>query len=522
MVKRSVLCASLLAGASFPLLAGPALARNSSLAGAPDTPPVSASDITTDVAADVATARAQAAIAAAGRRQDGPSFSAAPAAPPNVLYRALGEPENWRIGGSFRARAEGIANQFRPVPAFAANDILNSYLTTLHVEYGIKGPVRLGVELFDSRGFFQQRNSSASTTEINALEPGQAYLTLDTGDLGGDGAKSSLTVGRFTKNIGSRRLVSRQQFRNTINAYTGASFDWQGANRDKFTALWVMPHTRLPDDVDGILDNGIEFDRESLNLQLFGASYTFADILGGTFELYGYGLYEQDSGTGPRSVQTRDRRLFTPGLRLARRPRVGAFDYDFEAIYQTGLARETAAATDLRDLTVSAYFVHAEVGYTFEHAWRPRLSLHYDHASGDRNGDGRFSRFDTLFGARRFEYGPTGLYGPVQRANLISPSIRAEIAPSKVWDAFIAYRPLWLASATDTFAATLVRDRTGRSGTFAGHQIEGRLRTWIVPDAMILETGLAYLAKGDFLRNAPNAPDTGDTFYGYLNTTVFF
>ena len=509
-MKQSVLYASLLAGAFAPPLAGPALAQ-----GAPAGGPPSA-------VTEVSTARTQVGTAAARRKQDGPYFAAAPAQPPNFLYKALGEPENWRISGSFRPRVEGIANQFRPVPTFAANDILNSYLTTLHVEYGVKGPVRLGVELFDSRGTFQQRNSSAFTTEINALEPGQAYLNVDTGDLGGEGSKSSLTLGRFTKNIGSRRLVSRQQFRNTINAYTGVTFDWQGVGKDKFTALWVMPHTRLPDDVNGILDNGIEFDRESLNLQLFGASYTFANIFGGTFELYGYGLYEQDSGTGLRSVQTRDRRLFTPGMRLARQPQVGAFDYDFEAIYQTGLARETAAATDLRDLTVSAYFVHAEVGYTFAHEWKPRLSLHYDHASGDRNNDGKFSRFDTLFGARRFEYGPTGLYGPVQRANLISPSIRAEITPSKVWDAFIAYRPLWLESATDTFAATLIRDRTGRSGTFAGHQIEGRLRYWIIPNEMILDTGLAYLAKGDFLRNAPNAPDTGNTFYGYLNTTLFF
>lgn len=321
-MKRSVLCASLLAGAFIPplALASPALAQSGFLAGPAPT------------ATEVATAKVQAGIAASRKKQDGPYFAAQPAQPPNFLYRALGEPENWRISGSFRPRVEGIANQFRPVPTFPANDILNSYLTTLYVEYGIKGPVRFGVELFDSRGYFQQRNSSAFTTEINALEPGQAYLNFDTGDLGGEGSKSSLTVGRFTKNIGSRRLVSRQQFRNTINAYTGVSFDWQGLGKDKFTALWVMPHTRLPDDLNGILDNGIEFDRESLNLQLFGASYTFANIFGGTFELYGYGLYEQDSGTGLRSVQTRDRRLFTPGLRLARQPRVGEFDYDFEGI----------------------------------------------------------------------------------------------------------------------------------------------------------------------------------------------
>ena len=72
---------------------------------------------------------------------------------------------------------------------------------------------------------------------------------------------------------------------------------------------------------------------------------------------------------------------------------------------------------------------------------------------------------------------------------------------------------LFLASCTDSFALTGVRDRTGQSGNFAGHQIEGRLRYWIVPDAMMLETGAGYLFKGRFLRDAPNAPDTA---YAYL------
>ncbi len=449
-----------------------------------------------------------------------PYFKAIPGKPLFSLYDALGKPDNLKISGTFRPRAEGIANQFRPA-TFARDDVLASFLTTVFVEYDA-GRVKIGGELFDSRGYFQKRNSSAFTTEVNALELGQAYLDIGLSDVTGEGSKSSLTVGRFTKNIGSRRLVSRQQFRNTINAYTGVSFDWRGANKDQLTLLWTMPHTRLPDDIPGILDNGIEFDRESLDLQLFGGSYTFANVFGGSLEVYGYGLYERDSGTGLRSVQTRDRRLFTPGIRLARTPRPGEVDYDLEAIYQTGLARDTAAATDTRDLDVSAYFLHAEAGYTFDAAWLPRVALQYDHASGDSANRSTFTRFDTLFGARRFEYGPTGLYGPVQRANMISPAVRFEITPSPVWDAFVAYRPLFLENPTDTFAATQIRDRSGRSGRFAGQQIEARLRYWIIPDAMLLDTGAAYLIKGRFLRDAPNAPDTGDTFYGYLNTTIFF
>ena len=72
---------------------------------------------------------------------------------------------------------------------------------------------------------------------------------------------------------------------------------------------------------------------------------------------------------------------------------------------------------------------------------------------------------------------------------MISPAVRFEVTPSPIWDAFVAYRPLFLADRTDSFAATGVRDRTGRSGNFAGQQIETRLRYWVIPDAMLLDTG---------------------------------
>jgi hypothetical protein len=39
---------------------------------------------------------------------------------------------------------------------------------------------------------------------------------------------------------------------------------------------------------------------------------------------------------------------------------------------------------------------------------------------------------------------------------------------------------------------------------------------------MLLDTGVDYVIKGSFLRDAPNAPPTGDTFYAYFQTSVFF
>jgi hypothetical protein len=110
----------------------------------------------------------------------------------------------------------------------------------------------------------------------------------------------------------------------------------------------------------------------------------------------------------------------------------------------------------------------------------------------------------------------------VQRANLRSPAIRLEVTPDPRWDAFVAYRRLWLDNAKDSFASTGVRDATGRSGRDAGGQVEARVRFWVVPKAVRLEGGAAILNKGRFLEAAPNAPKDGDSRYGYVDLTFTF
>lgn len=436
-------------------------------------------------------------------------------APNGLLYEALGSPPNWKISGSFRIRMEGIGGQFRP--NLPDGDRFLSLRTTLFAEYDT-GPVRIGGELFDSRGYLEKHRTSVGTTEINTFELGQAYLGFDLDSALGLRTTSTVTVGRFTMDEGSRRLIARNQFRNTINAFTGLRFDWQDAGGDTVRLFYTLPHTRLPNEAGKIRDNDAEWDRESLHLRFFGGSFTKANVLDGTLQLYAYRLYESDTARFP----TRNRRLITPGARLARAPAAGRIDWDFEGVYQTGHVRNTAGAADTKDLSVSAYFFHAEFGKTFRLPWSPRLTLQYDQASGDRSGRNTYNRFDTLFGARRGEYGPTSLYGAVQRANIRAPALRLEITPDKRWDAFAAYRPMWLLTATDSFAATGVRDAGGDSGKFAGHQIEARVRYWVVPKRARLDMGATYLIKGRFLRNAPNAPDAGDTTYGYMDLTFTF
>lgn len=259
------------------------------------------------------------------------------------------------------------------------------------------------------------------------------------------------------------------------------------------------------------------WDRESFDLRLWGGLVARPKTLAGaTAEIGYFRLQERDAPGRP----TRDRDLHTVSARLIRNPKAGHWDFEAEGIYQFGGIAQSQAAGASR-LPVAAWFVHADAGYTFSGSARLRLSVEYDHASGD--GPGRtFRRFDTLFGMRRADLAPAGIYNAIGRTNLVTPGIRAEVAPGKRLDAFAVYRAMWLADRTDAFSTTGVRDASGGSGRFAGQQVEARLRYWLVPGFLRAEVNGVWLAKGRFLKTAPNAPRTDDTHYLATGVTATF
>jgi hypothetical protein len=229
-----------------------------------------------------------------------------------------------------------------------------------------------------------------------------------------------------------------------------------------------------------------------------------------------YHLDERDAPERP----TRDRALDTVSLRVIRAAAPGAFDYELEGMHQWGSVRDGLAANAAR-LEVSALFAHADAGYTFDAPWRPRLSLEFDYASGEEAG-GAFTRFDTLFGMRRADLAPAGIYAALSRANIVTPALRLELVPSPRFDAFMALRGMWLASATDSFSGTGIRDASGASGHFAGYQWEGRARYWLFPDALLFEADAVLLFKGRFLETAPNVVTSDNTRYLSFNLSAFF
>jgi hypothetical protein len=431
---------------------------------------------------------------------------------PWTLEDAIGNPDGLKISASIRARFETLHNQFRP--GLDRNDDLLTFQTDIAVEYD-GGPIRIGGELIDSRAYDGGPGSAVSTGEVNALEPVQAYIGADFGSVLGKGTTSTLDAGRFTLNLGSARLVGRNNFRNTTNAFTGVKFEWHGAAKERLVLFYTYPQQRLPSDKAGILDNRIVWDHEGSDQVFWGGFFNKPKIVGTTgLDLYFYALDEHDRP----GQATRDRHLFTPGARFYRQPAPGKLDYEFEYAYQFGHV-STSTAPGAPRVNVSAQTLHADLGYQFAAPWQPRLSIEYDLATGDKPG-GDYGRFDSLFGTRRSDWGPSAIYGPLGRSNISSPGFRLEVKPSKRLDAFVGYRAAWLDSATDSFASTGVKDSIGSSGKFAGHQIEARARYWLIPKMLRWEAGGAVLFDGRFLRTAPNANGFGDTVYGYTDITL--
>lgn len=421
--------------------------------------------------------------------------------------------QGFSLSGTSRFRYEAIDGQARV--GFNKSDDLFDIRTTLLGQY-VEGPVRIAAELWDSRVYGDRRGTPVTTGEVNALEFVQAFVEVKAHEPFGGSSSAAVQAGRFILNLGSRRLVAADDYRNTTSGYTGLRVDagWRGGWRA--TAIYTLPQQRRPDDSEGLRDKRVVVDHEGWDQVLWGGviSHTLAPAAP-MAELSFFHLGEHDTPGRP----TRDRSLDTVSARLIRQPAPGHSDFEVEGIAQLGHVSASLAPTAPRQ-SVRAWFLHASVGRTLRATWSPRVSLEYDHASGDKPG-GHYGRFDSLFGMRRADYAPAGLYNAVQRANLISPAIRLQLTPDKTTDGFILYRPMWLAAREDAFATTGVRDPSGRSGRFAGHQIDGRIRHDLTR-FLRLELDGTLLAKGRFLRDAPNATPGGWTRYIAMNATVSF
>jgi hypothetical protein len=455
------------------------------------------------LAPEAAPALAQEAAAASGAKPKGPWR----------LSPALGLPKWLKLGGTQRTRYEALWGDFRA--ATPGDDDLFALRTTLRADLDFS-PVVASFELMDSRQYGIDDPARLNTTVVDAVELIQYWAGLRFG--GGD--EGLVLAGRHTMDIGTRRLVARNRFRNTTNTFTGLNATWDDGSGASARAFAVVPVNRLPTDADSLDDNEIELDEDAEDTWFYGLYASTPDLVSEVAgEVYWFYLDESDAP----GEATRDRSLHTPGLRVWKEPAETQVDFEVEAAYQFGDSRATTSGSDTTDLDHQAHTEHVEVGYSFESEWSTRLIAQFDHASGDRDpNDGDNERFDLLFGARRFDFGPTGIFGPFARSNIMSPGLRLFFQPSDRVDVMLVDRFYWLASDTDAWTTAGVRDPSGQSGDYLGNMPELQVRWHAVPKNILVDTGFAYLFQGDFPEDAPNANGQGDSAFAYLEVTFTF
>jgi hypothetical protein len=391
-----------------------------------------------------------------------------------------------------RSRYESVSNRFRL--GESGGDQQLAQRTRLRFEFwDVERPLSFFVELQDSRVHLSDSGSYVNASHVDETDILQLQLRIGSESLPGTDIPFRLQLGRFTMDLGGRRLFARNQWRNTTNALDGLTCLLGGNESWHVTAFLARPVFRLPKRLDFSDPDthiwGVFLRRTERRLD---------------FDVYYFGRHENDE------TLTR-RRYTTLGSRVFKNPAPGEVDFEIESVFQFGKQGE---------LDHLAHFQHGEIGYSIDARWAPHLTFAYDHASGDRDPeDERHGRFHMPFGARRFELMPTGIFNPFYRANLATPGFRITLTPSGRLDVMASYRAFWLAQSRDGWEGSGLRDPSGASGSFVGNHVEARLR-WTAVGGTTFEAGWARLFKGSFPDRVPGSPRTGDSSLFYFSVDV--
>lgn len=426
------------------------------------------------------------------------------------------------VGLDYRARFESRNNDFRRNRQTNDNPILLRTRGFVAIK-DILDPLRFTLEVEDARRNNSQFTREFDTRDVNLVEPIQAYLELyfeetplGKDDLGND-RPISIKAGRHAFEYLDRRLLARNEWRNTTNNFQGVRVaigqqknDWQ------VDLLALKPVQRFTQKLD-------EVDHAQDLFGVIGDWRRWSEVA--TLQPY-YLLLKQDgsrvefdaNGADARPNTRIDREIHTAGLRAYGVLGKSGWDYDVNYAKQWGKQdQRNAAGVFQAELDHDAYAYNLEAGYTFVHPWKPRLSASYGFASGDESpnaSEGKNQRFERLFGFAR----PWSNNDYFQMENISAPKVRVEFEPKlsfleglKIDAGYSWYR---LDSATDRWNGAGLRDNTGNSGKDVGEEVDVRVRFPINKYSSV-NLGYAYFWAGDFTKNTtrnatPGGLTTGD------------
>ncbi|MDT7041471.1 alginate export family protein [Candidatus Nitronereus thalassa] len=420
---------------------------------------------------------------------------------------ALHLPQWLDLGFEHRTRFEVYDHPWRPSQAMGQTD--GQIEQRSRVRVGLQGgPFKFLFEGQDSRTHLDDPGDFVNDSIRNEMDILQLMVSATANNFLATGLRADFHFGRLTMDFGRRRLIARNGYRNTTNAFDGMHGQLAKGQDWRVRIFLVEP----------VLRDDVRLDEQSQRNLFWGVYGETLQMPWMRLNVYYFGLNDQQS-----PALNQQRTFSTFGLRVYEEPEIGRADYEVETVWQTGKRGS---------IDHFAHFQHIDLGYTFNLPWSPRVVIHYDYASGDRNaGDSQSSAFDTLFGGRRFEYMPTGNLGPFFRTNISSPGWRVIVEPSKGWKVQLKHRVWYLATSRGAFGISPivtatnggVFDATGGSGNFLGHDVELRAQ-WTVNKNLEFDAGYFHWFKGSYFDRLPASaglPVGGniDTDYFYFQTT---
>ena len=416
------------------------------------------------------------------------------------------------LGLEYRLRYEYRDNDYRRQKQTLDEPILQRTKFYAAVKHKFD-PFRATVEFQDSRRFNSQ--FTPDNRDFNYFDMIQGYGelyfkdALGTDDLG-NARPVSVKAGRMAFELSDRRLIARNEWRNTTNSFQGVRATLGQQKSDWQAELFAFqPVIRFTDSADKV-------DEGQWLYAAVGDWRKWSKII--SLQPYYYLLkqngnrveYGQNGSPAALSAK-KDREIHTLGLRGYGVIGNTGLDYDLNYAKQWG--QDGALNHD-------AYAYNLEAGYTAELPWKPRFSWSFGFASGDKNSaDGSSQRFERLFGFAR----PWSNNDYFQMENIVTNKLRFEFTPVEKLKVDFGFSSYNLASATDRWNNAGLRDSSGKSGDDVGSEFDIRFR-YPVSKYLALNIGYAYFKAGDFTKSTSQKIDPGrkdSSNFLYVETSVF-
>jgi hypothetical protein len=216
-----------------------------------------------------------------------------------------------------------------------------------------------------------------------------------------------------------------------------------------------------------------------------------------------------------------DQDIYAPGLRVYGLFPNSSFDFDADINKQFGTVGALSGTRQTKQHHDALAYA-MELGYTFDHEWKPRASVFYGYGTGDKNGiDNNNQRFDTFYGFNQ----PWSRNDYFSWDNIHSPKTRLEFVPYKDVRVDTGFNAYWLENESAAWSRANLQDRTGKSGSFLGYEWDLRLRHKLNP-YVDWSMSYAYFSPGDFTRaqariDGPYTSQPSNFFYFEVTLNAF-